>query len=130
MRETYSGPTRLLSGSRKTIMDTETPYQGNLRNTHYGWLGRNLIIFLQRVGFSDAKYCIGLISAHGDKGYGYKRDWEEAGIPYEQGMAVYMLTYLSPWSKTVRETDAGWVDPCQWVVEHHNKYKELFEGLE
>lgn len=99
-------------------------------NNHYTWLQRNFITFLERLGFEDARWCDGLIVAHGDKGYQYKDRWAAEGVPFNQGMAIYLLTYLLPWSYSVRETNEGWVDPCEWVVKHYRQYQHHFEGLE
>lgn len=97
----------------------------DLKHSHYDWLRENLISFLQAVGFEDAKYCQGLIVAHGDKCYCDRDKWEDEGIPFEHGVAIYLLTYLSPWQKEVRETKNGWVDPCKWVTDKYSYFKQF-----
>jgi len=62
----------------------------------------------------------GLITAHGDKCYQYKREWEGNGIHFFHGCACYLLTYLFPWSSEVRATDNGWVKPVQWVMDNYD----------
>lgn len=94
--------------------------------SHYDWLRKHFVSFLSLIHFPDAKYCDGLIVAHGDKCWQYQGYWEKAGIPFEHGVAIYLLTYLSPWLQTVRQTDKGWVSPKEWVV---NKYPEFKDTL-
>ncbi len=89
-------------------------------HSHYDWLNTNLDAFWVKVTGKtlDQSHCAGIVGAHGDKCYGYKHNWAKAGIPFEQGVAIYLLSYVTPHSKTVRSTDGGWVDPAVWVVEH------------
>jgi hypothetical protein len=48
-------------------------------------------------------------SAEGDKCYCYRFMWEEAGIPFWQGVAVYYLTKMKPYSDECRDVyDVGW----------------------
>ena len=94
--------------------------------SHYHWLEENLPIFFEKLSI-DFKYkCPGIISAHGDKCSSYKNLWNLAGIPFEHGVAIYLLSYLSPWSDTVRKTKEKWVKPDAWVIE---KYSELVHLL-
>lgn len=90
--------------------------------SHYTWLDIHFETFLAAVGGSW-KTCGGIITAHGDKCYSYKRLWEDASVPFSHGVAIYLLSYLSPWSKEVRETAHGWVAPCQWVIDNYSKFK-------
>jgi hypothetical protein len=64
----------------------------------------------------------GGIVAHGDKCYSYRSEWESKGIPFEHGVAIYLLTYLRPYSKEVRETSNGWVAPKDWVIANYHKF--------
>jgi hypothetical protein len=97
--------------------------------SHYDWLDEHFETFLTRVYVAaerdpeHAKGEKGLISAHGDKCYAYREEWAAAGIPFEHGVAVYLLSYLYPWSNTVRKTDGGWVAPKDWVIAEYPKYK-------
>ena len=92
--------------------------------SHYTWLDDNLVDFCAAIDLPDAQYSKGLISAHGDKCYSYRDDWEDAGIPFEHGVAIYLLTYVRPYSKEVRETESGWVDVSQWIIENYGRFKE------
>lgn len=97
---------------------------------HYKWLDANLPSFFDAVG-ADWENNRGIIAAHGDKGYGYKYQWEEAGIPFEQGMAVYLLTYVRPFASEARETADGWVDPGKWVTDNYwGRFNDYFETVQ
>lgn len=104
---------------------------------HYGWLDLNFEQFLQSLGIgstflhdsgiggvSDYR---GMIVTHGDKCYSHANEWKRAGIPFEHGVALYLLTYIRPYSRQVRQTDKGWVDPCAWVI---NNYREFAKHLQ
>lgn len=94
--------------------------------SHYDYLEMILPKFFKDVGV-DWESNAGIISAHGDKGYGYKHQWEDSGIPFPEGMAVYLLSYVSPYSETVRETDSGWIDPGQWVIDNYDTFRDHLE---
>jgi hypothetical protein len=70
----------------------------------------------------------GIISAHGDKCYPMRPDWEAAGLPFEKGVAIYLLTYCLPFSKEVREVRDGyqfnhkWVCPLKWVIDNKDRF--------
>lgn len=93
----------------------------NLVN-HYDYLRKHLAEILKANQLDpDAAY--GVISAHGDKAYGYRILWEEQGIPFHHGVAIYLLSYFSPYSKEVRETENGWVDVKTWVINNYDRFK-------
>lgn len=93
---------------------------------HYNWLEKHFPEFLEKIGLDFAN-CPGIVGAHGDKCYGYRYIWKEKGIPFHHGAALYLLTYLSPYNKEVRETDNGWVAPDQWVIDNYSKFLPLFK---
>lgn len=66
----------------------------------------------------------GIITAHGDKGSGYKSDWLEAGIPYNRGMLLYLLTYTNELGDTPKYKS------CQWVIDNYLKYLPKIELAE
>ncbi len=91
---------------------------------HYKWLGKHFPEFVGDIGL-DFNHFPGIISAHGDKGSTYQSVWEEAQIPYEHGMAIYLLTYVFPFGRESREQpDGTWVDPCKWVIDNYYRFKE------
>lgn len=63
--------------------------------------------------------------AHGDKCYGYRNVWEKAGVPFNHGALVYLLTYMAPYSQQVRQTDNGWVPVEDWVIDFYKKVQML-----
>ena len=73
----------------------------------------------------DQMYCAGIVSAHGDKGYSYRSEWENAKIPYHRAMLVYLLTYTSELGKTEKSQS------CQWVIDNYwSKYKGTIDKVE
>jgi len=53
------------------------------------------------------------------EGTQFKAKWRDAGVPYEHGVAIYLLTYVEPYSTEVRVTPQGWVAPEDWVVKNY-----------
>jgi hypothetical protein len=96
-----------------------------IRYSHYKWLEIHLPSFFWNCGV-PWQGNEGIITAHGDKCYSYRQKWLQAGIPFEHGVAVYLLTYCLPYSKEVRDTEKGWVAPNDWVEKH---YYERFSAL-
>jgi hypothetical protein len=92
--------------------------------SHYDWLEEHLEPFLEAVGVHPNHGNNGLIGAHGDKCYGYKHLWEEAGIPFEHGVAIFLLSYVRPYGLEVRDTPDGFVKVDQWVVDNYDRFKE------
>lgn len=99
------------------------------RWSHYDWLNEHFEEFLEALG-GDWRTCGGIISAHGDKCYSYRDIWYAAGIPFSHGVAIYLLSYIAPWYKEVRDTDNGWVDPFQWVIDSYPKFKKYLTTLD
>lgn len=94
---------------------------------HYDWLDENFPSFLAKLGVDFNTRCPGIISCHGDKCYSYRRDWEEVGIPFEHGVALYILTYLKPWDEECRSTSKGWIPPKVWVIKNYNRFKDFLK---
>jgi hypothetical protein len=88
---------------------------------HYDYLNKHLKVFFDALGIP---YSPGIIGAHGDKAYGYRGEWKDAGIPFHKGVAVYLLTHENPFSKEVRDTPNGWVAPVDWVVQNYHRFKD------
>ncbi len=93
-------------------------------NNHYTWLRENLTTFLKNLNFPYPDQRDGWISAHGDKCYGYRNKWEEHRIPFEHGVAIYLLTYHRPYSTEVRETKEGWINPDTWIINNYQRFRE------
>jgi hypothetical protein len=94
---------------------------------HYKWLEQYLPAVFAGLGLD---YYSGLIIAHGDKCYGYRMKWEKNGIPFPHGVAVYLLSYIQPYAKEVRETANGWVAPADWVVANYCSFSHLLPNAQ
>lgn len=92
---------------------------------HYKWLDKHLPQFWMAVfGKSlEETGCAGIVHAHGDKGYQYRSTWEDAGIPFPHGMAMYMLTYTE-------KMDAPKHESCQWVIDNYHWYVDLLPTVD
>jgi hypothetical protein len=97
--------------------------------SHYKWLDVNLKQFFANVGIDMERGNGGIISAHGDKGYSYRDEWERAGIPFEHGMAIFLLSYITPFANEVRDTPGGWVPPVKWVLANYRGGHKFIEKL-
>lgn len=96
----------------------------NEKINHYQWLEINFEKFLINIGLDHPHDYNGLITADGDKCYGYRSEWEKNNIPFHHGVAIYLLTNISPFSKEVRDTKKGWVAPKEWVIQNYNNFKQ------
>ena len=54
-----------------------------------------------------------LVSTHGDKCYAYM--YGKTGIEAGRIACVFLLSYVKPYSETVRDTEYGWVDVESWI---------------
>ena len=93
--------------------------------SHYDWLEENLPEFFENLGI-EVDYHLGLITAHGDKCYGYQDKWAKNEIPFRYGVAIYLLSYMLPFSDQVRDTGDGWVYPDQWVIDNYLTFLPFF----
>jgi hypothetical protein len=87
--------------------------------SHYDYLDENLPTFFKKIGIL---YKEGIISAYGDKAYSYRDKWQKGGLHFYHGVAIYILTYVRPFSKESRETINGWVDPGDWVLANKDRF--------
>lgn len=101
--------------------------------SHYQDLEKYGPKFFQSLGLKiygsefDLSAIRSLNSAEGDKCYGYRSDWEAAGIPFWHGVAIYYLTKMKPYSDECRDVrDLGWVPPGEWVKKNYERFKEHF----
>lgn len=88
---------------------------------HYDWLEEHLWDLMTEFGVIPG-WNMGIIVAHGDKCSGYRGKWEQLGIPYPHGVAIYLLSYCPPYNTESRETKNGWVDPGEWVSRNYCKF--------
>lgn len=101
------------------------------RVNHYKWLDKHLPKIFKDLGLEkELKNSPGIVSAHGDKCYSYKWDWDEAGIKFPHGVAMYLLTYVRPYCDDVGETKNGWVDVNKWVIDNKDKFIPNFPPVD
>jgi hypothetical protein len=100
-----------------------------LYKNHYDYCDKTLANFWDALGINyHNKFSPeGITTAHGDKCYSYKDIWEKNGISFNHGVAIYLLSYIKPYSTEVRETSNGWVDPCEWVINNYTKFKPFLD---
>ena len=67
--------------------------------------------------------CGGIVGAHGDKAHGYKRQWEKAGVPFNHGVLLFLLTYTS-------EMDRDKCESCQFVIDKYQHYLPMIQQAE
>ena len=92
---------------------------------HYKYLDIAFPMFLENIGIGCRwnNNC-GIVTSHGDKEYFYESPWEDEGIPFHEGMVLYLLTYFKPYCDEVRETENGWVAPIDWVIDNYKRFKD------
>lgn len=95
---------------------------------HYDYLNQHLLDFFQSVGLTEGQHR-GIIGAHGDKAYSYRYEWEQNGIPFPHGVALYLLTYCYPFDLEVRETEWGWVAPKDWVILNYSRFQHCLPAI-
>ena len=92
---------------------------------HYEYCEKYFLEFARKVG-ANTSGAAGIVTAHGDKCYGSMVTAEDAGIPFNKWAAIYLLTYLQPFSQECRQTHKGWVDVNKWIVANKDRFlKEL-----
>lgn len=90
-------------------------------DSHYDYLNEHVFNFLEKCGI-NAEWNGGIVGAHGDKAYGYRDKWERGGLHFYHGVAIYLLTYCRPYAQEVRETEHGWVDAGDWVLNNKDRF--------
>jgi hypothetical protein len=80
-----------------------------------------LAAFFIKMGVPDeAKYAQGHIVCNGDKYDQYEGRWKEAGLDTTIAAMLYLLSYASPYAKTVRDQpDGSFVKPVDWVIANY-----------
>jgi hypothetical protein len=96
---------------------------------HYKWLDEHLGTFFSNLEIPTHLYSVqGAISCDGDKVEQYKDAWEDAGVPYVHGAAMYLLLKIPPYSNQVRNgsaTGGKFVSPRDWVIDNYVHFKHL-----
>lgn len=95
-------------------------------DSHYDYLDAILEEFWKEVFGKTASEMFfgGAVSAHGDKCYGYKREWLRVGIPFHHGALLYLLTYTKEFGLTPKH------ESSEWVIRNYTKYVPMIEKAE
>lgn len=95
-------------------------------DSHYRYLDEMLNPFWKEVFGKSANelFCGGIVSAHGDKAYGYKNEWAKAGINKYRGTLLFLLSYTKERGETPRH------EVEQWVIDNYPKYLPMIEVAE
>ena len=93
--------------------------------SHYEWLEKNLETIFDNLSLDYSHHC-GIIRYHGDKAYSYRDMWKKEGIHFFHGMAMYLLSYVLPFSNECRQTKQGWVPVETWVIDKYKQFKKHF----
>lgn len=76
--------------------------------------------FLIRIGRPDlVKYAESIIVADSDKCEQYRKMWESAGVPYEHGVMIYLISKNRPYCLVAREK----VLIGQWVIDSYPEFR-------
>ena len=99
--------------------------------SHYKWLDVHLPKFLDDCKVRGGWEWNGrIITAHGDKFYGYKSDFEKVGLHFAHGVAIGLLTYCHPYSLECRETKSGWVAPVDWICNNKDRFLPMLPPVD
>ena len=90
----------------------------NFELSHYDYLELVINEFWRGVfgKTTSEMWCAGIIGAHGDKAYGYKDQWDDAGIHFARGVLLFLLTYTKELGDTPKH------ESCEWVIANYQKY--------
>ena len=92
---------------------------------HYKYLEKYFQTIVENFGLNSRFVNNGLISAHGDKCYGYKDFWEERGIEFHHGATLYILSHTVLFQEDTRANIGEWV--VRMYEEHENKLPKIDE---
>lgn len=82
-------------------------------NSHYAYIEKHGKWFSDQLGVEDINK---IVVAHGDKSRQYFDLFEKLGVSPKKGAMVHLLTYVTPYSNTVRQTSDGWVSVESWLT--------------
>lgn len=93
---------------------------------HYEYLDKYFATFLKLLNLEYyVNFVSGIIACDGDKCYGYRYEWDAAGIPFSHGVAIYLLGKMEPYCHAVRDTANGWVAPDKWVIDNYKYFENV-----
>ena len=94
----------------------------------------NHYLFVEQYGkeFSDTlgvENIAMLLPAHGDKIVQYRDSWIKEGLSFNKAAMVFLLSYIAPYSDTVRTTSKGFFPPKLWVIEKYKSDDKIQQAL-
>lgn len=109
----------------KTREEVEIASLGLLEVSHYTYLDAVINLFWVKVfgKTTSEMFCGGIVSAHGDKCYDYKRSMPKRGIPFNRSALLFLLTYTKEMDREKHFSE-------EWVVENYDKYLPFIEQAE
>ena len=93
--------------------------------SHYDYLEANLEQFAKDAGAQCAENLSSLIVADGDKCYQYKRQWENGGVPFYHGTALYIISRLPPFESTIDRWKMN-----EWIISVYPTMKQFLPAIE
>lgn len=96
---------------------------------YYIWLEKNLSTFLEKNGI-DPLYDKGLIRVFGTRCQEYREFWKLRGIPFVHGLAIYMISKLSPYEEEVQHSHGQGITTYQWVYLNYDRFKDGLNSAE
>jgi hypothetical protein len=97
------------------------------KDSHYTFIEKYGEQFSKEIGVPNIA---DMLSSHGDKAYGYRDAWKKARIPFAKGVMIFLLSYIDPYSSSVRDTVEGWVDIDEWVIKMYESPSGIREALD
>ncbi len=92
----------------------------------YDWCEKHIWTFFDKIG-ADATYSRGIIGAHGDK-VPSRYHWEQRGIPFEHALAIFLASYLRPYSQEIcwsrTNFDPSLPEVEDWIVLKYPEWKQ------
>ena len=92
---------------------------------HHRYLDMILPIFARMVKFIEPKCMLelGFAAAHGDKCYQYKFSLEKAGVPFNRGTLLYLMTYTAIMDMEKSKS-------CEWVIKNYGRFRSILDTIE
>lgn len=85
-------------------------------------LKRKFPVFLKNIGKEDqVKYAESIIICDADKCDQYRAIWENNGIPFVDGVMIYLITKMKPYCYEARKI----ISPSDFVIKYFEKFKEF-----
>lgn len=91
-------------------------------NEMFHELERKFPIFLENIGKPEqVKYSSSIITCDADKCEQYRNEWEKAGIPYINGIMIYLISKMRPYNREARVT----ISAKDFVIKHYKEFEEM-----